>query len=78
MIFPYFKLFQLRAVPFNMLWGGGLQGRNLCGGLGYRHVPEPKMGTGGGGYQLTPKNFNPNNRDGGWGVGIPLKQQIEL
>ena len=50
-----------------MLWGAGYKAEIYAGGLGYRHVPEPKMCTGGVGYQLTQKNFNPKNRDRGVG-----------
>ena len=58
--------------------GAGYKAEIYAGGLGYRHVPEPKMDTGVGGYQLTQKIFNPKNQDRRGGVGIPIKQQIEL
>ena len=35
--------------------GAGYKAEIYAGGLGYRHVPEPKMGTGGVGYQLNQK-----------------------
>ena len=54
--------------------GAGYKAEIYAGGLGYCHVPEPKMVTGGGGSQLTQKNFNPKNRDRGKGA-IPLKKQ---
>ena len=41
-------------------------------------MSEPKMRTGGLGVSDDQKFLDPKNRDGGCGVGIPLKKQIEV
>ena len=57
--------------------GAGYKAENHAGGVGVSLVPEPKLETEGLGVSADPKNFDPENKDGGRG-GISLKRPIEL